>query len=1266
MRNVSVSSGRRIKFLALLSVICFLLFGCNNLLEPPKNAEAGKGSFSLSVDGVRTGRTILPVDDIPVTDFAVYTLEFFTTGTTTNPVVSENRTNANLSESVLLDAGTYDLHVTAYSDAEKTEPAAFGILEGIVIGAGAAVSKSVTLTALTEEGTGTFSWDISYPADVSSASMTITPLGETGTAAQTLSFTGATPDAETEDSLTLNAGYYRVVFNLSKTGGQIATHREILHIYKDRESAFSYTFAEGDFINAIMVTNGDNTGAGSLRQAITDVPTNGNRIIIIDPSVKTITLTSALTVSTAKNFTIEGNGVTITRAASWTPGSTSQLLNISNASTTVSISRVHFKNGRATTNGAAINTNGNLTLESCIFSGNQTTGSSGNAALGGAIYHSGSSGTTIKVRGCTFYGNKIINSGNGAAIYCNASALTLEGNLFYGNTAPTYPVVYRTGGSIINNGYNVVDVALGTGNTASGFASSTIKPDTDKGSVSDLPISPLSFRLLSGSPAAGGIDSPSVDYPAIDFYGNNISASDTEPVAAGAVQTAAAAGYYLGVSTNSGSVSVNPQPDVDGIVPVGTVSITAMPNEGFNLAYWLENGVNAGSTNPLVFDPIEAHTTVEAVCQRLVEVTVFTDSASGDGDEGTLRLALTNAQDGDVISFVNVTAGTTQVELRRALPPITKSITIQGNGVTITPTSTWTSNSTSQLLRITDGNAVVSISRVHFKNGRATGQAGTAIYNNGGNVSLESCIFSGNQTNTTDGSSGGGAISSTSGSTLNIKGCTFYENKSAVGGVVRGDFATLIYEGNLFYGNTAPNGPVHYANGCYVNSRYNVVDLALSRVTNFSAAAGRNDKGDSGLTVSPVNFKLLSGSQAAGVITTLPAGYPAVDFYGNSISNGAAAGAVQAGTTSTGYALLVSVNNSAAGSISNISPSQDADGLYSGNVTITATPTSPFTLSYWLVNGVKTPPTSLNTLEFNPIDAHATVQAVFERIVEVTNFADTNTAGTLRYALQTSRLQDGDVIRFGNTTTPVTAGVTIVELTSVLPTITRSITIEGNGITITPSSTWTAGTSSQLLYINNSGATVSISRVHFKNGKATTYGAAINNNSTLTLESCIFSGNQHTGSLGGAVYLSGGTAVNVKIKGCTFYNNSAGTNGGAVYNGSTLTLEGNLFYGNTAPSSPVIYNYAANSGTVTTSSRYNVVDMAQGTAGIPTANNSTLQTLLGANTTTPFVDAAGGDFAPVSDIQNVMPNAAIADFPTTDFFGDNRTWPGAPGAVNGE
>ena len=110
-----------------------------------------------------------------------------------------------------------------------------------------------------------------------------------------------------------------------------------------------------------------------------------------------------------------------------------------------------------------------------------------------------------------------------------------------------------------------------------------------------------------------------------------------------------------------------------------------------------------------------------------------------------------------------------------------------------------------------------------------------------------------------------------------------------------------------------------------------------------------------------------------------------------------------------------------------------------------------------------------------------------------------------------------------------------------------------------------------------------------------------------------------------------------------------------------------------------------NTGNQTVTSRgYNVVDVEYGDATTASgfaastnpATDKQVADLLTANTDSPFTGVNAGTtdtnviaavtasaLAPVAGIQNVMPNAAIAGFPTTDFFGVSRSWPGAPGAV---
>jgi hypothetical protein len=139
------------------------------------------------------------------------------------------------------------------------------------------------------------------------------------------------------------------------------------------------------------------------------------------------------------------------------------------------------------------------------------------------------------------------------------------------------------------------------------------------------------------------------------------------------------------------------------------------------------------------------------------------------------------------------------------------------------------------------------------------------------------------------------------------------------------------------------------------------------------------------------------------------------------------------------------------------------------------------------------------------------------------------------------------------------------------------------------------------------------------------------------------------------------------IRGCTFYGNRSTAQigrGGAVYfygPEKTLTLTGNLFYGNAATNEyPVVWNYNS-SGTITAS--YNVVDTAFGTGDTQCGwNGGTGDTTFTALSITgdPFDTTS---FVPVSGLQNILPSPAPAGFPATDFYGSNRTTR-VPGAVN--
>lgn len=175
-------------------------------------------------------------------------------------------------------------------------------------------------------------------------------------------------------------------------------------------------------------------------------------------------------------------------------------------------------------------------------------------------------------------------------------------------------------------------------------------------------------------------------------------------------------------------------------------------------------------------------------------------------------------------------------------------------------------------------------------------------------------------------------------------------------------------------------------------------------------------------------------------------------------------------------------------------------------------------------------------------------------IKSVTSSRDTSNyvtlpAHSLRKALQDA--EDGDVISLD------LADEKIIKL---FPDLVFdkpiSITIEGNGTILDQDD------STNLLTIKNPNASVTIKRIHFRNGFATDLhenqnGGAIDNYGTLILESCIFSNNSITSKKigGGAIYSSG----SLSIYGCTFFDNTTSLKGSAIYYEGNLTIAGNVF-----------------------------------------------------------------------------------------------------------
>jgi len=217
-------------------IVLFSLISCPDAMNFKHDAiPDGQGSLSLLLGG-QNSRTILP--QTPV--IKAYELAF----TSDKINVTVSRCVNTFSDPIHLHTGTYNLLVTAYTDEEKKEPAAWGKQDNIRIDDGKGVTHTITLIPFSPDGeeSGTFSWNISFPNDVTEARMNIKPLSENGAAEAEFYFESAGGETPLNGSVPLESGFYSVLFTFIIPGFQTLEWLEILHIYQNLVSSYTQDF----------------------------------------------------------------------------------------------------------------------------------------------------------------------------------------------------------------------------------------------------------------------------------------------------------------------------------------------------------------------------------------------------------------------------------------------------------------------------------------------------------------------------------------------------------------------------------------------------------------------------------------------------------------------------------------------------------------------------------------------------------------------------------------------------------------------------------------------------------------------------------------------------------------------------------------------------------------------------------------------------------------------------------------------------------------
>jgi hypothetical protein len=273
-----------------------------------------------------------------------------------------------------------------------------------------------------------------------------------------------------------------------------------------------------------QVTNLNDSGAGSLRQAIVDADnTAGNDVVTFQAGLTgTITLTSGQ-LYISDGIDVQGPGANLITVSG---NGTSRVFYIYSPDATidVTLSGLTIANGVAEVGGGVVNFDENVTLDHDVVTNNT-------ASHGGGVATGGTSGT-LQIFNSTISGNTAI-TGGGVYLYDNGSPALITDSIISGNHATA------NGGGIYFYGPNY-DVTIQrttiSGNTADGKGGGIYFYDTDGGAVL------IDSSTISGNTAGtngGGIYFYNVDDP-VTIVNSTISGNSAGDAGGGI--------YFYGVS----------------------------------------------------------------------------------------------------------------------------------------------------------------------------------------------------------------------------------------------------------------------------------------------------------------------------------------------------------------------------------------------------------------------------------------------------------------------------------------------------------------------------------------------------------------------------------------------------------------------------------------------------------------------------------------------------------------------------------------------
>jgi hypothetical protein len=629
----------------------------------------------------------------------------------------------------------------------------------------------------------------------------------------------------------------------------------------------------------VLVTNTNNSLAGSLRQAILDANA-GDVIVFQIPTndsgydfrtrVYTINLTTAELI-VGSNLTIDGGGqkITVQRSNAAPKFRIFHLMggNVTISGLTIANGNAGFPGADALWGGGIRNAGSNLAVNNCTFSNND------GSLTGGAIYNA--SGTLV-VNGCTFYGN---TATYGGGLRSSAPA-TVNNSTFFANSS----VSSGDGGGIYNDGLLTVTNCTMVGNSAAARGGGIFSDTAGTTHVRNT--------IIAGNNTIGGQLSYDVAGPFVSDGYNLIGVFNNLATGFGGSgshdqtgTTASPLNPGLGIlQDNSGpTLTFAPSSPSSPVIDRGNrgTDSNGQPintdQRGSPRPVDLPGAVNGAGSDGSDIGAVETGLTQTGPTFTVTNTADRATSAACTVDNCTLRnaLELSNAaQDANVIDFA---PGLTGTITNNGTQTITSPLTINGPGARLLSVS---GNRANRVFVVTSSNAVISGLTITLGGPPSSAVTGGGIYNtSGGSLTLRDCVISACVAND---AIGGGGIYNDSGTTLVLTRCTLVDNfTNRAGGAVY-NLGAFTATNCTFFLNAALNGGAIISKA---NNGMSNTTLRNCTIDNNSASDANQGGGSGGGGVyaegSDAQFHLgntiISGNTSGG---TNP------DIRGNVVSDG--------------------------------------------------------------------------------------------------------------------------------------------------------------------------------------------------------------------------------------------------------------------------------------------------------------------------------------------------------------------------------------------